>query len=131
MFAACLSQGVVGGFFYSSGYYPFSHYTPTLPTTTHHLLPALAYSGCRNAHGAVVPCTLHTHYLTAVSAPTAAHAAVAAPVAAIEPVAKAPVEAAEEVAAVHDASTPELAVEATAERFIRTVSKYNDNAIFH
>ena len=154
MFAGCLSQGVVGGFFYSTGYYPFPHYTPTLgfpytlPTTTHHLLPALTYSGCRNVHGAAVPCALPTPYLTTVAAP----AAVAAPapaaavaavepvaeapaeaaeegsgapaaVAAIEPVAEAPAEAAEKVAAIHDASTPELAVEATAERFIRTVSK--------
>merc|ERR1711874_192087 len=90
VFAACLSQCTVQGFFYSTGYYPFGHYAPTvgypfthhtLPTT-HHVLPAVSYSGCRNVHGALVPCAFPTPFLTAVAAPAAA----------VEPVAEAPEE---------------------------------------
>merc|ERR1719184_627222 len=83
VFAACLSQCMVQGFFYSTGYYPFGHYAPTvgypythhtLPTT-HHVLPAVSYSGCRNVHGALVPCAFPTPFLTAVAAPAAEVAA--------------------------------------------------------
>merc|ERR1711874_355663 len=82
VFAACLSQCTVQGFFYSTGYYPFGHYAPTvgypfthhtLPTT-HHVLPAVSYSGCRNVHGALVPCAFPTPFLTAVAATAAAAA---------------------------------------------------------
>merc|ERR1711892_255046 len=108
VFAACLSQFTVEGFFYSTGYYPFGHYAPYAPYThsalgyhhpyavpsAHHVLPAVSYSGCRNVHGALVPCAFPTPFLTAVEAP-----------AVIEPVAVAPVE---------EAAAPEAAVEEAA-----------------
>ena len=101
------------GFFYSTGYYPFGHYAPyvhspightyghhALPAI-HHVLPAISYSGCRNVHGALVPCAFPTPFIAPVEAP-----------AVVEPVAEAPVDdaaAATEVAA-------EAAPEAAAER---------------
>eukprot|EP00090_Calanus_glacialis_P046261 TRINITY_DN898_c0_g1_i1.p1 TRINITY_DN898_c0_g1~~TRINITY_DN898_c0_g1_i1.p1 ORF type:complete len:214 (-),score=46.23 TRINITY_DN898_c0_g1_i1:280-882(-) len=105
VFAAFISQFTVEGFFYSTGYYPFGHYAPythsavgypyALPTH-HHVIPAVSYSGCRNVHGALVPCAFPTPFLTAVEAP-----------AVIEPVVEAPVEA--------DAAAPEAAAEAAPE----------------
>merc|ERR1712123_477913 len=117
VFAACLSQFTVEGFFYSTGYYPFGHYAPYAPythsalgyhhpyavPTAHHVLPAVSYSGCRNVHGALVPCAFPTPFLTAVEAP-----------AVIEPVAVAPVE--EAAAPETAAAAPEAAAEAVAER---------------
>merc|ERR1711892_538111 len=118
VFAACLSQFTVEGFFYSTGYYPFGHYATYAPythsalgyhhpyaiPTAHHVLPAVSYSGCRNVHGALVPCAFPTPFLTAVEAP-----------AVIEPVAVAPVEeAAAPEAAVEEAAVEEAAVEEAA-----------------
>merc|ERR1711892_567290 len=80
------------------------YHHPYAVPTAHHVLPAVSYSGCRNVHGALVPCAFPIPFLTAVEAP-----------AVIETVAVAPVEeAAAPEAAVEEAAAPEAAVEEAA-----------------
>merc|ERR1712113_734518 len=68
------------GFFYSTGYYPFGHFSPLsyayspLLHSYYHTPLALSYSGCRNVHGAEVPCALPS------VAPAVAAVAAVAPV---------------------------------------------------
>merc|ERR1711872_300800 len=76
VFTALLSQCVVeAGFFYSTGYYPFGGYSHIANPyightfTVPHAIPTISYSGCRNVHGALVPCALPTPLITAVGAP--------------------------------------------------------------
>jgi len=68
------------GFFYSTGYFPFGQYAPYTHSPisypyAHHAFPAihhaLSYSGCRNVHGALVPCALPTPFIAHVEAPVA------------------------------------------------------------
>merc|ERR1711915_706947 len=76
-FTALLSQCVVeAGFFYSTGYFPFGGYSHHIANpyvghtfTVPHTIPTISYSGCRNVHGALVPCALPTPLITTVGAP--------------------------------------------------------------
>ena len=106
VFTALLSQCVVeAGFFYSTGYYPFGGYSHIANPyightfTVPHAIPTISYSGCRNVHGALVPCALPTPLITAVGAPALVETEV--------PAEAAPEESGE--------AAPEAAAEASAE----------------